>query len=53
MFTKFAVIIISNHIIMPFTPDGSVSKEVACNARKLGSVPGLGRSLEEENDNPF
>ena len=27
---------------------GSVSKEFTCNAGDLGSIPGLGRSLEEE-----
>jgi len=30
-------------------PGGSDSKESACNARDLGSIPGLGRSLEEGN----
>ena len=28
-------------------PDGSVSKESACNAGGLGLIPGLGRSLEK------
>ena len=28
-------------------PDGSGGKESACNAGDLGSIPGLGRSLEE------
>ena len=28
-------------------PGGSVSKEFACNVGDLGSIPGLGRSLEE------
>ena len=31
-------------------PDGSDGKESACNARDLGSIPGLGRSPGEEND---
>ena len=32
---------------------GSEDKESACNAGDLGSVPGLGRSPEEGNDNPL
>ena len=32
-------------------PAGSDSKESACNAGDLGSIPGLGRSLGEGNDN--
>ena len=28
-------------------------KESACNARDLGSIPGLGRSPGEENGNPL
>ena len=34
-------------------PGGSDSKETACNARDLGSIPGLGRSPAEENGNPL
>ena len=34
-------------------PDGSDGKESACNAGDPGSIPGLGRSLVEENGNPF
>ena len=33
-------------------PGGSDSEESACNVGDLGSVPGLGRSPGEENDNP-
>ena len=29
-------------------PSGSVSKESACNAGDLGSIPGLGSTLEKE-----
>ena len=29
---------------------GSAGKESTCNAGDLGSIPGLGRSLEEGND---
>ena len=32
---------------------GSDSKESACNAGALGSIPGLGRSLGEGNGNPL
>ena len=32
-------------------PPGSASKESACNAGDLGSVPGLGRSSGEGNGN--
>ena len=34
-------------------PPSSVGKESACNTGDLGSIPGLGRSPGEENDNPF
>ena len=34
-------------VLMGF-PGGSGSKESACNAGDLGSIPGLGRSLEKE-----
>ena len=34
-------------------PQSSVSKESAWNAGDLGSIPGLGRSLGGENDNPL
>jgi len=34
-------------------PVGSNGKESACNVRDLGLTPGLGRSPEEENSNPF
>ena len=34
-------------------PEGSDSKESACNAGDSGSIPGLGRSPEEENSNPL
>ena len=30
---------------------GSTSKQLACNARDLGSIPGWGRSSREGNDN--
>ena len=33
--------------------DGSDSKESTCNMGNPGSIPGLGRSLGEENVNPF
>ena len=34
-------------------PGGSVSKETACNAGDLGSIPGSGRLPGEENGNPY
>ena len=35
------------------TKGGSDGKESACNARDLGLIPGLGRSLEKENGYPL
>ena len=35
------------------SPCSSVSKESACSARDLGSIPGLGRSPGEGNGNPL
>ena len=34
-------------------PGGSVGKESACNARELGSIPGLGRCPGEGHGNPI
>ena len=34
-------------------PGGSDSKESACNARDLGSIPGSGRSPGEGDGNPL
>ena len=34
-------------------PGGSASKEPTCNVGDLGSIPGLGRSLGEENSYPL
>ena len=34
-------------------PGGPNGKESACNAEDLGSIPGLGRSPREGNDNPL
>ena len=34
-------------------PGGSVSKDSACNAGDLGSIPGSGRSPGEGNGNPL
>ena len=34
-------------------PGNSNGKESACNAGDLGSIPGLGRSPGEGNDNPL
>ena len=40
-------------IIRKGFPDGSDSKESACNAGNPGLIPGLGRSPGEENGNPL
>ena len=41
-------------ILMTFGfPGGSDGKDSTCNARDLGSIPGLGRSPGEENRNPL
>ena len=34
-------------------PSGSDGKESTCNVGNLGSIPGLGRSPGEGNDNPL
>ena len=34
-------------------PGGSAGKESACNARDMGSIPGLGRSPGERNGYPL
>ena len=34
-------------------PGGSVVKNLPTNARYMGSIPGLGRPLEEEHGNSF
>ena len=34
-------------------PGGSDGKEPACNAGDPGSIPGLGKALGEETDNPL
>jgi len=38
-------------MILQGFPDGSVSKESACNAGDAGLIPGLGRSPGERNGN--
>ena len=40
------------HVLEGF-PCGSAGKESACNARDLGSIPGLGRSLGNEKGYPL
>ena len=39
--------------LLPGLPGGSAGKDSACNARGLGSIPGLGRSLGEETGYPL
>ena len=41
------------NIILKGFPDGSVVKNLSANAGDSGSIPGLGRSPEEGNDNPL
>ena len=41
------------YVLFDSFSDGSDSKESACNARDLGSIPGLGRSPGEGNGNPL
>jgi len=38
---------------IPYFPCGSAGKESTCNAGDLGSIPGLGRSPEEEKGYPL
>jgi len=42
-----------NNITVWGFPGGSDSKESACNVKGLGSIPGLGRSPGEGNENPL
>ena len=48
-----SVVELLGHIVVLGFPDGSDSKESACNAGDLGSIPGLGRSPGEKNGNPL
>ena len=41
------------HTLSTGFPGGSGSKEFACNAADLGSIPGLGRSPGEEKGYPL
>ena len=41
------------NMILKGFPGGSVVKNLSANAGDLGSIPGLGRSPEEGNDNPL
>ena len=43
----------TNSFIIEGFPGGSDSKEYACNAGDLSSIPGLGRSPGEGNGNPL
>ena len=45
--TRFKILLLSICF-----PDSSNTKESACNAGDLGSIPGLGRSIGEGNGNP-
>ena len=48
-----SVVELLGHIVVLGFPDGSDSKESACNAGDLGSIPGLGRSPGEKIGYPF
>ena len=41
------------HFFSMLNNSGSHSKQLACNAGDLGSIPGSGRSPGERNDNPL
>ena len=59
----FGLVLITSSVHIPFNfhpplfisgfPGGADSKESACNAGDLGSIPGLRRSPGEGNGNPF
>ena len=55
LWTLWSCKVVSAHGGISFShfPGGSYSKESACIAGDPGSVPGLGRFLEEWNDYPF
>ena len=48
----YGAFLVAQMVKMGF-PGGSVSKESACSAGGLGSIPGLGRSPGEGNGNPL
>ena len=49
----FAIMIKSLETLLEGFPGGSASKESACNAGDLGSIPGLGRLPGEGNSYPL
>ena len=53
---QFSSVQLVDYIWIGGFPDGSAGKESACNAGDRGDtglIPGSGRSLGEENDNPL
>ena len=44
---------VGNYALLRGFPGGSDGKVSICSAGDLGSIPGLGRSPGEGNDNPF
>ena len=56
-YQKFYSFMVLHQVYEPFYlcefPSGSVGKESACNARDMGLIPGLGRSLGGGHGNPF
>ena len=53
METPWALELDSPYFVYRGFPGGSDGKESVCSAGDLGSVPGLGRSPGEGNDNPL
>ena len=51
MCTKFYLFFWNSNVVVPYV--GSDGKECTCNTRDPGSIPRLGRSPGEENDNPL
>ena len=45
--------LLTSPLTKPGFPGGSDGKELACNARDQGSIPGLGRSPGEGNGDPL
>ena len=48
----YSAIFINPILLKKGFPGGSNTKEFACNAEDLGSIPGLGRSPEGRHGNP-
>ena len=51
--TTYLSLILLKQLFIKSFPGGSVVKNLTANAGDAGSVPGLGRSTEEGNNNPL